>query len=155
MLEFFKSLFAAKPPVTLLDPRLGLLTCERGSEIWSGEARSAGRLIRFFVAGDDSGPDARLLGSLNDTLGRFVDVERDALDFLVASADASEQASSRLFGDERPSIGRHEFAFYAVDFLWEHKPLDFVMEFTLEGDVDGIWRVEFENGSPKSLGRDD
>lgn len=153
MLEFFKSLFAAKPPVTLLDSRFGLLTWERG--IWSGEAHSAGRSIQFFVAGDQAAPDATLLASLNDTLDRFNDIQCDALDFLVTSANAADQSSSRFFWDERPSVGRHEFAFYAVDFLWEHKPNDFALEFTLEGDVDGIWRVEFENGRPKSLGRDD
>jgi len=35
------------------------------------------------------------------------------------------------------------------------EPARIAMEFTLAGDDDGIWRVEFEHEQPKFVGRDD
>lgn len=81
-----------------------------------------------------------MLNRLHDALDRFSEFERTALEFICA---------------QEPAAKPGEFTFYSLDFLWETKPDDFVFEFTLEGDVDGIWRVEFESGRPKSLGRDD
>jgi len=48
-----------------------------------------------------------------------------------------------------------KFTFCALDLLWEDQPDDFAMEFELAGDTDGVWRVEFQNGQPKFVGRDD
>lgn len=138
MFERFKSWFAAKPPAVVVHPDFGTLTCDLG--IWIGERQQAGRTIRFCVGGTETEPDAGLLRHLHQALERFEELERSALDFLC-----------RL----DPNLQPGEFQFYSLDFLWESKPDDFAFEFTLDGDPDGIWRVEFERGVPRSTGRDD
>lgn len=153
MFEFIKSLFVAKPRITLTHQRFGLLTYDSG--LWSGGARSRDRTIHFVVGGTQAEPDARLLDSLNEVMKRFDDVEREALEFILASVNGAERETLEFFRNEASGVGPNDFSFYSLDFLWEAQPHDFVVEFILEGDVDGIWRVEFENGRPKSLGRDD
>ena len=138
MFERIKSLFAAKPPVEFRHPEFGVLTLDSG--LWSGEAQRGGRSVRFCVGGTDTGPDAGLLDRLRDVLGRFGELERTALEFICAQVPTAELA---------------QFTFDSLDFLWEDKPDDFVYAFTLDSDVDGIWRVVFEGGRPKSLGRED
>lgn len=77
---------------------------------------------------------------MREVVGRFSEIERRALDFLRA---------------EEASVRQGEFEFYSLDFLWEDKPHLYALEFTLAGDDDGIWRVEFESGQPNYVGRDD
>lgn len=138
MFQRLKSLFAAKPPVEFRHPEFGVLRLNSG--LWSGEAQRDGRSIRFCVGGTDTAPDAGLLDRVRELLGRFRDVERTALDFLRA---------------QEASVCDGEFEFYSLDFLWEDKPHLYTLEFTLAGDGDGLWRVEFESGQPKYVGRDD
>lgn len=137
MFQRLKSLFAAKPPAEYHHPQFGVLTLDSG--VWSGIARQNDQEIRFYVGGTDSAPDAGLLQRVGELLERFPHVERAALDFIRSQSPA-------VTG---------EFTFYSLDFLWEDKPHMFAMEFTLAGDDDGIWRVEFEHGQPKFVGRDD
>lgn len=41
------------------------------------------------------------------------------------------------------------------DYLWPERPDYFVVELELDGDDGAVWRVEFEQGEPKHLSRDD
>src|SRR5437016_5949917 len=129
MFEYFKSLFAAKPPVTSMHPEFGLLTHERG--YWSGQVHRDGRDIRFNVAGDETTPDAGLLASLCDILGRFREVERAALEYICGLES---------------SVKPEGFTFSELGLPWADKRTDFVLTFSLEGDAYGIWRFEFQNG---------
>ncbi|HSY17339.1 MAG TPA: hypothetical protein VK815_03355 [Candidatus Acidoferrales bacterium] len=138
MFERFKSLFAAKPPVEYVHPEFGVLVLD--SELWSGKVHRDGRDIRFYVGGTATTPDDELLDRFRDLLGRFAEVERKALDFIRT---------------KEPTVRLGDFTFYSLDFLWEDKPDIFAMEFERAGDDDGIWRVEFERGEPKFVGRDD
>ena len=138
MFQRLKSLFVAKPPLEFRHPEFGVLTLDSG--LWSGEAQRGGRRIRFCIAGTDTAPDAGLLDRVCEFLGGLAEVERTALDFLRAP---------------EASLRQREFEFYSLDFLWEDKPHLYALEFMLAGDDDGVWRVEFESGQPKFVGRDD
>lgn len=126
------------PDVEFRHPEFGVLTCDSG--IWSGDAQLDGRTVRFSVGGTEIAPDAGLLDRVRELLRRFPEVERSALDFLCAP-------------DLR--VRTEDFAFYSLDLLWADKPQQYTLEFTLAGDEDGIWRVEFEGDQPRFTGRDD
>lgn len=138
MFQRLRSLFAAKQPVEFRDAEFGVLTLDSG--IWIGEAQRGGRSIRFCIGGSGTAPDDGLLDRVRELVRCFPEVENTALDFLRAQ-DAS--------------VRQGRFEFYSLDFLWEDKPHLYTLEFTLAGDDDGIWRVEFESGQPKFVGRDD
>lgn len=137
MIKWLKTWFVSKPPMEFHHPEFGVLTFDAG--LWSGVVRRDGRDVPFHTGGSESAPDAGLLRRVRDVLDRFPDVEREALDFLRSQSPGVSGA----------------FTLYALDFLWEDKPHLFALEFSLAGDDDGIWRVEFDNGVPKHVGRDD
>ena len=85
-------------------------------------------------------PDLGLINRARSVMSKFAELERHALEFIC-----SEEAGTKP----------DDFTIYSLDWLWEDKPDDFVFEFEMKGDIDGIWRVEFEKGLPTSLGRDD
>ncbi|MFN0055163.1 MAG: hypothetical protein ACKV0T_23565 [Planctomycetales bacterium] len=138
MFQRLRSLFAAKPPVEFRHPEFGLLKHDSG--LWNGEAQRDGRSIGFCIAGTDTAPDSELLDQVRDVIECFPEVERAALEFLRALD---------------PSVRPGAFKFYLLSFLWEDKPHLYTLEFSLAGDDHGIWRVEFESGEPKYVGRDD
>lgn len=137
MFQGLKSLFKAKPPVECLHPEFGVLTFDSG--LWGGIAQCDGRHIRFYTGGTESAPDEGLLRCVRELLARFADLERTAVDFLHSQS---------------PGIAG-TLTFYSLDLLWEDKPYLFAMDFSLASDDDGIWRVEFEHGQPKHVGRDE
>jgi hypothetical protein len=147
MFELFKSLFAAKTPVTLNDPELGLLTYGHG--VWSGATRSGERDIHYYLSGDDAAPNATQLNAFRKILARFDDFEGRAVEFLVERTSGEDRSTAEFFREKRSTIEQRDFDFYAIDFLWEERPDEFAMEFLLDGDVDGVWRVEFKNGQPQ------
>jgi hypothetical protein len=119
-------------------PDLGLLTFD--SDLWSGQADRDGREIPFFIGGRDDQPDSVLTNALVGLLDRFSEAESSALQFLC-----------------RPDVPvtKKDFTFQSVGFLWPDTPESFAFEFSLEGDPDAIWRVEFVSGQPKYSSRDD
>lgn len=127
-----------RPSRQLQHPELGTLSGESG--LWGGEVQQDDRVIRFCIAGTELEPDIALIQRLRAAISRFPELERTALEFLCV---------------QEPDVQQGEFTFQSMDFLWKHKPDSFALEFTLVGDDDGIWRVEFEGGHPKSMGRDD
>lgn len=137
-----KKLFEKKPPAPppeLHHPILGVMTCDDG--LWSGTIHRDGRDIPFTIGGTCACPDSRLVDALLRLLDHFPEAERAALQ-LLCPADAEPV---------KPS----DFTFECVDFLFPEKPNAFTFEFTMQGDPDAIWRVEFEDGKPKYTGRDD
>ena len=138
MIKSIKSWFGHKQPAVFQHPEFGLLTNDGG--IWSGEAQIGGRRIHICISGSDSAPDPGLINSARSVTSKFTELERLALDFICV---------------EKAGVKAEDFTLYSLDWLWENKPEDFVFEFEMKGDVDGIWRVEFVDGVPKSLGRDD
>ena len=138
MFKSIKSWFGKKPSAQFQHPEFGLLTNDGG--IWSGETQIGGRRIQFHISGSDTAPDLGLINSARSIMSKFAELERSALEFIC-----SEEAGAKP----------DDFTIYSLDWLWEDKLDDFVFEFEMKGDIDGIWRVEFEKGLPKSLGRDD
>jgi hypothetical protein len=133
-----KSLFAAKPPLEFQHPKFGIIINDCG--IWSGKVKHDSKVIQFYVGGTATKPDSELLKRIQGVADNFQEIENLALEFI------------RL---ESPALKDGKFTFYSLNFLWEDKPDIYAMEFSLEGDEDGIWRVEFSGKQPQSVGRDD
>jgi hypothetical protein len=136
MFKRLKALLTRRPRPQIQHPEFGLMTFYLGG--WSGQMRCAGREIRCVVAGSEAGPEAGLLQELRARLNQFSQLERNALDFICA---------------QKPLFNPRDFAFKSVTFLRPGKPEIFAMEFSMEGDADGIWRVHFERGQPKNVER--
>jgi hypothetical protein len=126
-----------RPKPQIVHPQLGLLVHDES--LWSGQTDRGQEKLYFCIKGGPEAPDEGLVAALQDKLASIDRWERTALDFLCR--------------DER--LDPEPFTLESLDFLWEDKPDSFVLEFSLEGDPDGIWRVEFEDNQPAYTGRDD
>ena len=80
------------------------------------------------------------LASASALLARFAEVKEQALDFLISQGEA-------------PS--REDFICHGMQLLLDDYPNHFSLTFILFGDLGGLWRVEFEDGEPEFLARDD
>ena len=129
-----KGLLTRTPRPEIRHPEFGLMTFYSG--LWRGQLPHQGNEIRFTLAGSESGPQAALLDHLRALLNRFPHVRQSALDFLCAE--------KRLFNPR-------DFTVRSVSFLSPNKPDAFGMEFSMAGDENGLWRVEFEQDQPKHL----
>ena len=119
-------------------PGLGTIVHEDG--LWHGLVHRNDREIPFLIAGSDTEPDPGLLGRLQSVLSRFSTVEEQALRFLRSREGETREMPLDL---------------YMLDVVEENCPDGFTLEFVGEADGDRVWRVEFENGKPKSTGFDD
>ena len=126
-----------RPRAQITHPQLGLLTCDEG--LWCGETVCDERRLGFCIAGDETAPDEGLLAVLQEKLASIDQWEQAALDLLCRD----ERVESELF------------TLKSLDFLWPDRPDSFALEFEMEGDPDGIWRVEFQNNQAVHTGRDD
>jgi hypothetical protein len=81
-----------------------------------------------------------LLTAATGLIARLAEVKELALAFLTSQEDAP---------------GREDFICQGVEFLREDYPNHFSLSFVLFGDDGGVWRVEFEDGEPLFLTRDD
>lgn len=129
-----------QPPRLLQHPEFGTLRLPAQSSLWEGVVRSDGRDVGFFIAGTESSPDGVLLERLRDCVDHLREREGVALAFVRA---------------KQPDVRDGKFALESLEFLYEAEPDTFSMEFALEGDDDGFWRVTFEAGAPTCVGRDD
>lgn len=137
MFKRLKALLTRSPRAQVQHPEFGLMTFYSG--LWSGQIQHQGKEIFFTMAGSEVAPSPALLQQLRSFLNRSNQLEASALDFLCAQ--------KRLFNPR-------DFTFERVKFLWLDKPDVFAMEFFMEGDLDGIWRVEFEQGQPKKTAKE-
>jgi hypothetical protein len=107
---------------------------------WQGEARVTGGELPFAVRGDKRGPDEPLATALAATIASWPDIVKKTKAFLT-------KHGGRAAGD---------FAVLAIVFL--STPTHFAIDLeTEEDDADepAIWKLEFENGEPKQLTRDE
>lgn len=125
-------------PAEFRHPSLGKLTGEAG--FWTGLARSAGRRVRFTVAGDDSAPHEALLQRVQAILPQLPEFEARSLAHL-RSCD--------------PDLGSAALAFYGLELTQRDRPDRFTFEFATPGAADQIWRVDWEGGQPIRMGFDD
>lgn len=109
---------------------------------WQGAVTIDGEDLAFAIGGDAKAPDPALVKALVATLKQGEDVIAAAKDFVVAAAKKNR---TRVDPDELEAM--------SIAYLWSAK--SFVIELELAGDEDAIWRVEFEDGVPKQIGRDD
>ena len=119
-------------------PTYGLLTGEDG--LWTGIAHPNGREVRFTVGGTDTAPDDELLRQVDGIIGRFAEVERQAVEHLR---------------EHEAEVGKATLEVYGLDVAESSHPDDFTLEFVADADDSRVWRVEFEAGQPKRTGFDD
>jgi len=136
MFERLKALLTRRPRPQVQHPEFGLMTFYSG--LWRGQLQHDGKEIRFAVAGSEAAPHAVLLDHLRALLNRFPYVTQSALDFLCAE--------KRLFNPR-------DFTVRSVNLLSPDRPDIFEMEFSVQGDENGLWRVKFEQDRPKHLAR--
>lgn len=130
--------FAPKPHPVFEHPTLGTFRAEAG--VWTASIPQGKADIALTLAGNESAPDERLINAASALLARFAEVEEQALFVLTSQPEA-------------PS--REDFTCYGLEFLREEFPNHFSLSFILFGDLGGLWRVEFEDGEPLFLARDD
>ena len=105
---------------------------------WEGEAPVKGGELPFAVGGDKRGPDEPLATALAATVAAWPEVVKKAKAFLM------KQGAGNV-GD---------FAVLGIVFLVT--PNHFAIDLEIEEDGEPeIWKLEFENGEPKHLSRDD
>jgi hypothetical protein len=134
MFDNFKKWIALTPPPTFVHPTLGSFEHDNG--IWTGCVQG----MELCLAGNASHPNESLVLAASTLLDRFPAVKDTALAFLVSQSEA-------------PS--KDDFTCYDLELLYEESPNHFALRFMLCGDHGGMWRVEFEDGTPLFLTRDD
>jgi hypothetical protein len=120
-------------------PILGKMTFEEG--IWTSHITHQGRPLTCTVSGDANRPSPDLLAAIAKVLADLDAHAQAAVEFLLPTSTAV--------------VSRTQFTLEAIDCLWENRPTDFTLEFALDSDPDGIWRVEFQDGRPLTSNRDD
>jgi hypothetical protein len=134
LFQRLKGLLTRSPRPHVHHPELGLMTFYSG--LWRGQLPHNGDELAFALAGSDAAPHAALVNHLRALLNRFPEAKQSALDFLCAE--------KRLFNPK-------DFTVRSVSFFSPDQPDVFGMEFSMEGDEKGLWRVDFEQNQPKHL----
>ena len=132
------------PRPTIDHPQLGVL--ERDDQgCWIGvRSRPGGGEVDISLEGDASGPDAAQADRLARLVGDLAGFERVARAF-IATQDLSPF-------DAPPD----RFHLESIWFLYPPSAGDsFMVYLSLEDDSWGHWRIDFENGVPAYLARDD
>jgi hypothetical protein len=109
-------------------------------DIWTATIAEGDRKVEVSLAGNEAGPHEALLTAASALLERMAEVKEQALGFLTSQEEAPD---------------REDFICQGVEFLREDYPNHFSLSFVLFGDDGGVWRVEFEDGEPLFLARDD
>jgi hypothetical protein len=131
-------MFAPKPHPVFEHPTMGSFRFE--DSVWIANIPQGANTLALSIAGNDTAPDDGLVAAASVLLARFFEVKEEALAFLL------EQ-------EEAPS--REDFICNGMELLREDCPNHFSLSFILFGDLGGLWRVEFEDGTPEFLARDD
>jgi hypothetical protein len=134
MFQDLNKWFAPKAHPAFNHPTLGSFQLDDG--IWTSRIHD----IELSLAGNESAPNEALLVAASALLDQFSKVKETALVFLVSQ-------------DEAPD--KEDFTCYDLELLREECPNHFALRFILLGDLGGMWRVEFEDGAPLFLTRDD
>jgi hypothetical protein len=130
--------FSPKPHPVFEHPALGSFRFEDG--VWISNIPQGANTLALSIAGSDTAPDDGLVAAASALLARFSEVKEEALAFLTSQEEAP---------------GREDFICNGMELLREDCPSHFSLSFILFGDLGGIWRVEFEDGAPEFLARDD
>ena len=136
------------PKPQLNHPELGVITFDSG--LWITQWEHDGGKLRFTVAGTIEGPMTELVATTIQVFKNISTFKEAALDFLLAN-----QPENHFLQGTKCRIDRGMFNLEGVVCLWEERPHDFWLEFELIGDLDGFWRVEFQDGIVTFSGRDD
>jgi hypothetical protein len=127
---------------TIRHAKLGELQWEEDGW-WEGNAPiGKGDELPFAVRGDRGGPDEQLAAALAATLAKWPDIVKKSRAFLV---EACKKA--------RANVSAEDFSILSIVFL--STPHHFAIDLECDRDQESIWKLEFENGEPANLSRDD
>lgn len=127
-----------EPRPTFEHTALGSFVTE--GDLWIATIPQGKSSLELSLAGNDSAPSEPLALAASALLARFSEVKEQALAFLTSQEEAPD---------------REDFICQGLELLLEDYPNHFSLSFVLFGDDGGIWRVEFEDGEPLFLTRDD
>jgi hypothetical protein len=127
-----------KSKLTFEHNELGPFVAE--GDLWTSIVPDGRKSLELSLAGNETGPHPALLAAASALLQRLAEVEKAALDFLTSQEEAPD---------------REDFICQSLEFVREDYPNHFSLSYVLFGDDGGVWRVEFEDGEPIFLARDD
>lgn len=125
---------------------LGRMTLHK--PIWSGEYERGDRKLAFYVPGSLEGPSPNLLPAILRILEDSDDTTRSAIEYLIATQSKDPLLSKRKLDPDM-------FKLESMGCIDENSPEEFALEFELDGEPNGVWRVEFKNGTPVFSGYED
>jgi hypothetical protein len=130
-------------PIRLSDDLLGELQFEDGT--WRGKIRHGKHELDVLVSGDSSQPDFMARKLVVDALPRLGAMFDSAADFQLKDLSAEELAMG-------PYVFRPTGIWSGAK--WQLDQLSITLTMALEGDEEGLWRVEMGPNGPLDCGRD-
>ena len=97
---------------------------------------------RFAVLGDKRGPDEPLATALAQTIAKWPEIVKKTKVFLDTACKKA-----------KVKVSAEDFAVLSIVFL--STPNHFALDLECEVDETTIWKIDFENGEPVNLSRDD
>ena len=128
----------SKPPFAFEHATLGSFVAD--DDVWTTKVAVGNSTLELSLAGTASAPHEALITAATALIARFSEVKETTLAFLTSQDEAPE---------------RDDFICQGMELLREDYPNHFSLSFVLYGDDGGVWRVEFEDGEPLFLTRDD
>ncbi len=130
-------------PLPMHDDVLGELVY--GDDAWNATAHLGEQELQLSIAGDPSGPDPLGRELLIDALSRYDALVAAATAFLLQDVSPADLA-------QRPHRYRPTGIWSGAD--WQLRQRSITLTLELDGDPDGLWRVEIGPDGPLDSGRD-
>jgi hypothetical protein len=138
------------------DPVLGKLTWSADDRAWQAEVAGEDAVIRFLIAGKPE-PEPQLLAHARDIAQSLPDFLRLISEFLEEQAQLVSQQKGWLLGDGPAQSAADEIRQLAIDTIhlpWPDRPNDGMIYFTGPADELRLWRCDYIDRKPTSLGCD-
>ena len=129
---------SSNPRLVFQHVTLGSFVAE--GDIWTSNIALDSGSLELSLAGNESAPHESLVTAASALLARLSELKEAALDLLTSQDDTPD---------------RRDFICQGMELLREESSDHFSLSFVFFGDLGGIWRVEFEDGEPLFLARDD
>lgn len=145
MTSFLKKLFSTKPPPPAFhDSVLGMIHFSKDEELWEiawplGESRS----ITLRIAGQGE-PDPRLLAHARE-------VAQSAQEFTSRIRTFLQKEAARFRGDESTV---RSLSLESLNLFWPKRPNDGMVYFASFPEDTRVWRCDYIEREPKTLGYD-
>ena len=132
-------------PRSVQDAKLGELKLSDDAEWWEGSVELGGRQVGFKIGGEGK-PDERMLQAAYGIIAQWNDFEHALAAFLVSETEANE-----FFPPYATEI--EQLVIDDICLFWPERPKDGMIYFR-GGEDERLWRCDYVNGKPQSLGFD-